>query len=136
MLGWDRYEFHEKHVGIRYSEFVFLHLVGYVAHVVHSGASGANHRRIIFHARAGQVRIQQKAHRGTLQRTCVFEFRGIYGSCSAFCCIWATTHRRTIFHARLGLIQIPQKAQWDTLHQICVFASDGICRSPSAFRNV
>jgi hypothetical protein len=39
MLGWARYRFLRKHVGTRYTEHVFLHLVGYAGHVVHSGAS-------------------------------------------------------------------------------------------------
>jgi hypothetical protein len=26
ILGWDRYRFHKKHVGIHYAELVFLHL--------------------------------------------------------------------------------------------------------------
>jgi hypothetical protein len=40
ILGWDRYGFYRKCVGPRYSELVFLHQVGSVGHVVHSGASG------------------------------------------------------------------------------------------------
>jgi hypothetical protein len=39
MLGWDRYGFQKNHVidCVR----VFLHLVGYAGHVVHSGVCGA-----------------------------------------------------------------------------------------------
>jgi hypothetical protein len=29
----------KKHTGTHYAELVFLHMVGYVGHVVHSGAS-------------------------------------------------------------------------------------------------
>jgi hypothetical protein len=36
-----RCDFHKKHAGTRYNELVFLHLVGFVGHLVHSGASSA-----------------------------------------------------------------------------------------------
>jgi hypothetical protein len=41
MLIWDRYRFHKKCVDTRYAEHVFLHLVGSIGHVVHSGESWA-----------------------------------------------------------------------------------------------
>jgi hypothetical protein len=41
MLGWDRYRFDKMLARTRYTKVVFLHLVGSVGHVVHSGASGA-----------------------------------------------------------------------------------------------
>jgi hypothetical protein len=40
MLGWDRCRFHKKLAATRYVELVFLHLVGFVGHVVYSGTSG------------------------------------------------------------------------------------------------
>jgi hypothetical protein len=40
MVEWDRYRFNKKRVGTRYAELVFLHPVGSVGHVVHTGASG------------------------------------------------------------------------------------------------
>jgi hypothetical protein len=40
MLRRDRYEFHKKHTGTRYTKFVFLHLVGSVGYVVHSAHPG------------------------------------------------------------------------------------------------
>jgi hypothetical protein len=41
MLGWDWCGFQKKRVGASYIELLFLHPVGYLGHVVHSGASGA-----------------------------------------------------------------------------------------------
>jgi hypothetical protein len=38
LLGWCRYGFHKKHIGIPYAEHVFLHPVVSVGRVVHSGA--------------------------------------------------------------------------------------------------
>jgi hypothetical protein len=39
MLGWPRRGFHKKRARTRYVDLVFLHLVGFPSHVVHSGAS-------------------------------------------------------------------------------------------------
>jgi hypothetical protein len=41
MVGWDRYGFDKKCPTTSYAELVFLHLVGYAGHVVHSDATGA-----------------------------------------------------------------------------------------------
>jgi hypothetical protein len=40
MLVCDQYQFNKKRNGIRYAELMFLHLVGFMGHVVHSDASG------------------------------------------------------------------------------------------------
>jgi hypothetical protein len=41
MLGWDRYQYHKKHVRARCGELVFLHPVGTVGQLAHSSVSGA-----------------------------------------------------------------------------------------------
>jgi hypothetical protein len=48
MLGWDWFEFDKSHAGTRYAELVFLHLVGTVGHIVHSGASEARNGDALF----------------------------------------------------------------------------------------
>jgi hypothetical protein len=40
MLCWAGCGLHKKQIGTRYTELVFLHLVGYAGHVVHFGAFG------------------------------------------------------------------------------------------------
>jgi hypothetical protein len=39
MLGWDRYGFDKKCARTHYAKLLFLHQVGSMGHVVHSGAS-------------------------------------------------------------------------------------------------
>jgi hypothetical protein len=41
MLGWDEYRFYKMRDGTPYAKLLFLHLIGYVGHVVHCGAFGA-----------------------------------------------------------------------------------------------
>jgi hypothetical protein len=48
MLGWAQCGFHKKHVGTRYVELVFFHLMGSVSHIVHSGAYGARNIDTLF----------------------------------------------------------------------------------------
>jgi hypothetical protein len=45
---WAQYEFDKKHIGTHYAKVVFLHLVGSVGHVVHSGATGATNVDALF----------------------------------------------------------------------------------------
>jgi hypothetical protein len=40
MHGWDRYRFDKKWTGTCYAKLVFLHLLGYAGHVVHSSVYG------------------------------------------------------------------------------------------------
>jgi hypothetical protein len=41
MLGWDKYILDKKRIGMRYTELVFLHTVGFAGQVVHFGGSWA-----------------------------------------------------------------------------------------------
>jgi hypothetical protein len=55
------------------------------------------HRRTIFDAWVGPIRIQQKVRRNTLRRICVFASGEICGSHSAFWCIWGAKHQPLFF---------------------------------------
>jgi hypothetical protein len=47
-LGWDRCGIDKKRTGTRYTELLFLYLVGYAGHVVQSGASGPRNIDTLF----------------------------------------------------------------------------------------
>jgi hypothetical protein len=48
VLGWDRFGFHKMCARTRYAEFVFLHPVGSVGHVVNSNPFGAQNVDALF----------------------------------------------------------------------------------------
>jgi hypothetical protein len=48
MLGWERYGFNKKRARTHYVELMFLHPVGFVDHVVYSGASEAQNVEALF----------------------------------------------------------------------------------------
>jgi hypothetical protein len=48
MHRYDQYGFNKKRIGTRYAEYVFVHLVGTVGHIVHSGVSGARNINAVF----------------------------------------------------------------------------------------
>jgi hypothetical protein len=61
MLGLDRYGFHKKCAGTRYTEFVFLHLVGSAGPVVYSGAPGARNVNTLFSCSDGPGAVSTKS---------------------------------------------------------------------------
>jgi hypothetical protein len=105
MLRWDRYGFHKTRSGTHYTELVFLHPVGYVGHVVHSGASGAQNMKYYFLCSGGPNAVFIKMRWDKLRRTCVFASGGIWESRSAFWCIQGAQCQHTIFHARVGPVR-------------------------------
>jgi hypothetical protein len=48
MLEWDWYGIHKKCIGTCYAEIVFLHLLWFAGHVVHSGVSVASNNDALF----------------------------------------------------------------------------------------
>jgi hypothetical protein len=78
----------KKCAGIRYAKLVFLHSMGSVGEVVHSGASGArNVDGLFFMLRWDRYRYDKKRASDILCRTCVFASGGFFGSRSAFWCV-------------------------------------------------
>jgi hypothetical protein len=86
--GWDQDAFDKMRARKRYAELVFLNLVGSMGQVVCSVASGTRNINILFSFKGGTKSdlTQSAPHR--LRRTCVFTSGAIYGSGSAFRCIW------------------------------------------------
>jgi hypothetical protein len=60
MLGWARCRSYEKCAATRYTELVFLYLVGYVGHVVHSSAIGCEMSACYFSCSCGPCRSYVK----------------------------------------------------------------------------
>jgi crotonobetainyl-CoA:carnitine CoA-transferase CaiB-like acyl-CoA transferase len=115
MLRWDRLGFHKKRARTRYDELVFLHLVGYAGHVMHSGVSGARNIDVLFF----MLRLDRfgfhKKHVGTRYDEHVFlhpvGFAGHIVDSRAS----GVRNVDSIIQAQVGPERIPQKSCWDTL---------------------
>jgi hypothetical protein len=126
MLGSHRLGFHKKRAGTRYDELVFLHLMGFAGHMLHSAVQNIN--RLFFMLDWDQHGFHKK-HAEIRYVELVFSIRWDLGV-TAF---QSMKHRRTIFHSLVGPVRIPQNACQDMLHGTYVFASGGISGSRSAF---
>jgi hypothetical protein len=116
MLRWDPYGFHKKHVGTRYAERVFLHPVGYAAHVVHSGVSGARNIDAQFFMFDWDRFGFNKKCTGTRYAEPVFLHPvGSAGHVVHFG-VPLVRNIHTIFQALVGQVRSQQKARRDTLH--------------------
>jgi methionine aminopeptidase len=133
MLGWDRFGSHKKRTMIRYVKLMFLHLVGSVGHIVHSGSSRAQNVDTLFFIPGW---AQCKSHKKRIEtRYTKLVFLHPVGSMGHVVHSGASSARNehTICHSRLGPTQIPQKACRNMLCRTCVLASGGIYRSRSGF---
>jgi NADPH-dependent curcumin reductase CurA len=72
MIGWDQYEFGKKCIGTCYVEHVFLHPVGSVGHVVHSGASEVQNGDALFFMLGWDWYNTDKKRNGTRYAELVF----------------------------------------------------------------
>jgi hypothetical protein len=66
MLGWARYEFNKKCIGTRDTEPAFVHPLGPMGHVVHSGMSRARNVYTLFFMLGGVVSIKSTPDHVTL----------------------------------------------------------------------
>jgi hypothetical protein len=86
--------------GRRYSDLMFLHPMGSVGHVEHSGASGEQNIDALFFKLGWAMCGFHKKRVGggwfTLYRTCVFAYGIIYGSHNAFQCVQG--HKTTMHY--------------------------------------
>jgi hypothetical protein len=69
---WDRYGFDKKRFGAHYAERVFLHPVGYVGNVMHSGVSEAQNNHTLFFMLRWEWYGFHKNHAGTYYAKHVF----------------------------------------------------------------
>jgi hypothetical protein len=89
MSRWDWYGFDKKRDGTRYAELAILHLIRSADHVVHSGASGAqNGDKLCFTLGWDRYGFDKKRSGIDYAELVFFAFYRIYGSCSAFGCVW------------------------------------------------
>jgi hypothetical protein len=59
MLGWTWSSFHKKHARTHYTELAFLHPMGFVGYVVHSGASDARWDQYGFDKKFARIRYAE-----------------------------------------------------------------------------
>jgi hypothetical protein len=88
MLKWAWFSFQKKRTGTRYAELVFLHSMGFVGHIVHSGVFGArNALALFFMVGWAQCGLQKKCAGTRYAELMFFASDGIYGPRNAFRCI-------------------------------------------------
>jgi hypothetical protein len=137
MLGWDRIRFDKKRAWTCYAELVFLQLVRFVCHVVHSSASRAQNVNALFFM-LGWDRYKFDKKR-TMIRYTKLVFLHPVGSAGhlVYSDAFGEQNIDTLFFMLLwawcGFYKKRTGTRYD---EIFVFASGGICKSHSTFRCV
>jgi hypothetical protein len=102
MIRWAWCSFQKKCTGTHYSELVFLHPLGSVGHIVHSGASGPQNIDAPFLCLGGTSTDSIKSALGHVMLNLCFSIWWDLWSRSAFWCVRGVKRRRTIFHDQVG----------------------------------
>jgi hypothetical protein len=101
LLGCAWCGFHKKSDGTRYTEYVFLHSVGSVGHIVHSGVSSLLNIDALFSMLEWERYGFHKKRVGTCYAKLVFfASGGIYVSRSTFQSVQGVKRHHTIFMLR------------------------------------
>jgi hypothetical protein len=100
-------DFHKKYVGSHYTDLVFLHLMGYAGHIMHSGGSGCKTSMHYFHAWVGQCGFPKKGTGTRYAKLVIFKNSGNCGSRHVFQYVRGVKHRRTTFDAQGVLVRSP-----------------------------
>jgi hypothetical protein len=81
--------------------------MGSMGHVIHYGGSGAQNSDTLFFLLGwDQYGFDKKRDGIDYAELVFFASYGIYGSCSAFRCVWGAKRRYTIFNAQVGPVWI------------------------------
>jgi hypothetical protein len=133
LLGWYRYGFHKKHIGIPYAELVFLHPVVPVDHVVHFSAFGALNIDTLFSCSGGMSKDCTKSVMGHVKMNFCF---CIVLDLRVTLCIAVFQWRETSTHYFSCLGGTGTDSRKSVLRYVTpnlCFASGGICGSRTAF---
>jgi hypothetical protein len=131
---WDRYGFDKKRFGAHYAGRVFLHPVGYVGNVMHSGVSEAQNNHTLFFMLRWEWYGFHKNHAGTYYAKHVFFHLVGYAGHVVHSSAYGSRNVDALFFM-LGRDRYEShKSTLEHTTPTMCFPSCGICGSHSAFR--